>query len=218
MSNNQLKMLACCLMAVDHAALIFLPKESAIYWAMRLVGRIAFPIFLFCLTEGFLHTRSRKKQSFLLFIFACVSEGPFDIAFGYRWEQQNVLWTLLICYLMIWGIELFAARLPFQIAIVIMACLVAYFTRVDYRMAGILACLLGYLGRRDKRVAGSLIPIPLLAQGSAVSVGTLLSTGILWLYSGKRGAVKMKYFFYVFYPMHLLLLAAIKYGCGFGQM
>ncbi len=75
---------------------------------MRLIGRIAFPIFCFLLIEGFLHTHNKLKYAGRLALFALLSEIPFDLAFERKiffFDYQNIFFTLLIGLLMMMGFE-----------------------------------------------------------------------------------------------------------------
>lgn len=131
-SATNLKMIAVICMLIDHAtaaiygnlvsigaiytgAEISIPffnrtmaPEVLIYYVLRMIGRVSFPLFCFFIVEGFFHTRSRLKYAIRLLIFAIISEVPFDLAlFGY-WvhsSYQNVYFTLLIGLLAIWGID-----------------------------------------------------------------------------------------------------------------
>ena len=85
MSVFALKMLALIAMACDHIGLVFgwdgwalLPFDASI---LRYIGRIAFPIFAFCLAEGWRHTRNREAYLSRLALFAALSQIPFTLAF-----------------------------------------------------------------------------------------------------------------------------------------
>ena len=108
-SGSTLKLIAIITMLIDHigaaviARLLIAGQGSEllykIYYAMRAVGRVAFPIFCFLLVEGFFYTGSRKKYALRLFGFALLSEIPFDLAFSGKileFGYQNVFFTLLI--------------------------------------------------------------------------------------------------------------------------
>ena len=104
-TGNTLKIIACLTMLIDHigagimipwAAKGIIPKHMTleqlnnIYYTMRCVGRWAFPIFCFLLVEGFIYTRSRLRYAISLFVFAIISEIPFDILFHSKYELLNL--------------------------------------------------------------------------------------------------------------------------------
>ena len=110
--GSALKWIACVTMLIDHAAACLLlrgylklhpltPQIKVIYYVLRGIGRLAFPIYVFLLVEGFLHTRSRVKYAVRLFVFAVLSEIPFDIARGSFWDpkHQNVFCTLFLGFM-----------------------------------------------------------------------------------------------------------------------
>lgn len=125
-----LKMIAIVTMFIDHATAIFIEgllikrgmndistaEESIKFFSenaglygwdlfLRGVGRIAFPIFIFMLVQGFVHTHNRAKYALRLLIFALVAELPFNLAFGKNiisLSYQNVIWTLLMGFLFMW--------------------------------------------------------------------------------------------------------------------
>lgn len=89
-----LKMIALITMFLDHFARINYPD----LYILKVVGRLAFILYAFLLVEGFTHTKSSKHYFFRLFMFALLSEIPYDLAFGGQWfdsSRQNIFFTLL---------------------------------------------------------------------------------------------------------------------------
>lgn len=123
LSGSTLKLIAIILMLIDHTGLMILynyPATTATlfsfggvdyswYRIFRDIGRAAFPIFCFLLVEGFLHTHNRKKYGLNLFLFACISEIPWNFMFTntWRYEKQNVFFTLFLGYLAFCALEYF---------------------------------------------------------------------------------------------------------------
>ena len=121
LSQEGLKLLACVTMLIDHigATLVLrmlqtMPVRNeqynllvGIYYALRIIGRIAFPIYCFLLVEGAYHTRNPKKYGMRLFVGMLLSEIPFDLAFSLRgnvlfdWSSNSVMLTLLLGFCMI---------------------------------------------------------------------------------------------------------------------
>ena len=102
-SADALKWIALLTMLCDHVGAVLLPQ----YPILRLIGRTAFPLFVWLLVEGFSHTSSRKKYLGRMAAFAILSELPFDLALYGRpdWQSQNVFVTLSIGLLMLIFLE-----------------------------------------------------------------------------------------------------------------
>lgn len=176
----------------------------------RIIGRIAFPIYCFLLIEGFEKTRSRLKYAGRLFLFALVSEIPFNLAFRgsvFNSSYQNVFFTLFIGLLMIWAMEetgkhckTLLLKLAGWALVLLAASILAENIFCDYGAHGTIAIALLYLFRKNKAeqiIAGC---VAFLWEVTAP-----LAFIFIAFYNGKRG-IKSKYFFYVFYPVHLLVL------------
>lgn len=215
LSNSSLKMIAVFTMLIDHTGLTlipYIPSMVPYYSLFRDIGRMAFPIFCFLLIEGFCHTSNRKRYGISLFLFALLSEIPFDLAVNpgrSLWHYQNVLFTLLIGYLMIWGIEYCYGRLWLQILIPVLALGLAYWMKTDYSWKGVLLILLLYLFRYDKAAMTITGCLCLLWEWKAIFAFIPIN-----LYNGKRGWMKggvAKYAFYLFYPAHMLILSLLRY-------
>lgn len=229
LSAGTLKIIAIITMLIDHFAAgvyaglytsgYLLEKGMAdnavwIYNTCRNIGRFAFPIFCFLLVEGFFYTKSRLKYLRNLVIFALVSEAPFDLLLmnGMDIEGQNVFFTLAIALGTIWGVEAVREKLKekmaenyaAQIGIIVSGCLLAYFFNTDYSFYGVVLVLIFYYYRHSRILA--------------CIIGYIWFTFEPWcfpafiallFYNGKRG-IGLKYFFYTFYPAHLLLLYGLR--------
>ena len=201
-----------------------------IYMAMRIIGRLAFPIYCFLLVEGFYHTRSRAKYAGRFFLFALISEVPFDLAFSRRmWDfsSNNVFFTLLFGLLVIWGVEgikqkfvadvygekAAAIRVILIIVIVVAGGFLALLFRTDYDLSGIVTIFAIYMfyPKKVKGMGIGVLVLTLLA--SIIEAAAFLDMIPIYFYNGTRGK-QMKYFFYIFYPAHLFLLAMIARAMG----
>ncbi|MCD7818413.1 MAG: conjugal transfer protein TraX, partial [Lachnospiraceae bacterium] len=182
-----------------------------IYSASRNIGRLAFPIFCFLLVEGFLHTRSPRKYAERLFLFALISEIPFDIALKGSWfypDKQNVYFTLLIGLLVLIGIRAITdngTRSLLLAAVPIAAgMLLAWWIDTDYNYKGVFLIAVLYLMRYSRLYQ---------CIGGAAAISWELPAPLafipVYFYNGKRG-ISLKYFFYWFYPVHLMLLYVIN--------
>lgn len=237
LSSTALKLLAAVLMVIDHVGVIFFwdgPADQ--YLLLRQIGRLSMPIFAYFIAEGCRYTR--RPWAYLGKLFAClvvcqigyyVGMGDTDICilgafllgaallfcmqnakkafFGNAWGK-GILWGAL-----------FAA-----------GTLATYYVNrmihIDY---GFWACMLpvfaglfflpenapGHLKKWDNKwtsllsFAVCLCLLVLFDDYRELQALCLLSLPLLALYSGKRGKWKLKYFFYFFYPTHLLLLEGI---------
>ena len=233
-SGTALKTIACITMLVDHIgascieAGLLLPElergeVSGGAWdqlslfqldrVLRFTGRLAFPIFCFLLVEGFVHTRDVKKYVRRLFLFAFISEVPFDLAFfctPFALDHQNVYWTLALGVLAMAGLKRFEKEngLPgWQGLVWAGGCAaLALVANTDYHAIGVLIICTLYLTRADRKrqcLAGALLFL--------FELTAPLAFVLVWFYNGQRGACSplQKKAFYWFYPVHLLVLAGI---------
>ena len=233
LSGSGLKLIAILFMLIDHIAAdvlkgvgfanqvlftvswpfgIFEEKSYSLYRIMRDAGRIAMPIFVFLLVEGFLHTRSRLKYGRNLFLFALISELPWNYVHtgNMSYEKQNVYFTLLLGFLGMWVIEYFWENRALQFAGLLALFVVAYFLKADYGWKGYIFCLLMYLLRNERASQAIVGSCWLYYEWKACFAFIPIN-----MYNGKRGFVKsriLKYAFYVFYPAHLLILGLIRFN------
>ena len=195
----------------------WLGAVQGVYRVFDVLGHLAFPLYCFLLAEGFAHTRDRKKYFLTLLLFALVTEPVFNLAHYGQWTGpalQNVLFTLALACLelmVLARIETEISHLGGRIALYALTCLAfgaaAYAVRSEYVFLGTLSAALFYLLRPAGawRLAG-------LAPLLIASPWVLLCAPLLLLYSGARGHHGGKYFFYLFYPAHFLVLLALAKG------
>ncbi|MDD3415179.1 MAG: TraX family protein [Lachnospiraceae bacterium] len=193
---------------------------------LRCIGRVAFLIFAFLIVEGFLHTHNMRKYASRLFLFALISEIPFSLIGSAKilsLDHLNVFFTLCIGLAVIACFNMIEQKnwkpLPgilIKAAVLALGCLVAYVIKSDYDAFGVAAIALLYLFRSNRRLsvfAGGI----LLTIMSSIEIFSLVSIIPISLYNGKKGW-SMKYFFYFFYPVHLLILYFITYWLGIASV
>ena len=221
LSGSTLKIIAIITMLIDHTAAVVLNQmlkqshaSSSIgtaYGIMRSIGRVAFPIFCFLLVEGFIHTRNQKKYALRLTLFALVSEIPFDLALSgeaFNWGHQNVFWTLLISLIVMMAFTYIDKNVSMTIPLtkLLKGCVLAIgmvgaaLLRTDYSFIGVACILILYITRSNKKLQTFAGCISFLWELPA-----LIGFIPIYFYNGTRG-INLKYFFYIFYPVHLLIL------------
>ena len=191
------------------AAPAWLTVVSHSYDVLDVLGHAAFPLFVFLVSEGFHHTRSRKRYLLTLLAAALISEPVYDWAhYGVLWNcrLQNVLFTLTISCGLLWCLSEIQRRMQGRARVCAIAAVIAaagglaFLVRGEYVFLGATSAALFYLLREKGpwRLAGLL---PLMVASSWV----LLAAPLLLLYSGERGTHGWKYFFYAFYTEHFLM-------------
>jgi len=203
------------------------------YTVMRLVGRIAFPIFAFLVFEGFMHTSDYKRYLIRVGICALVAEIPFNLivsnsapVYGYTDvtasvfypQHQNTVFTLLLALFMLYGMKRFETedllnpKAAFkqwmgQLLCVVVTCIASVFLRTDYSYIGILFIAMLYFFRTNKKLQILFGCIVFLST----NIASLLAFVPIAMYNGHIiRSKKFKYFFYIFYPAHLLVLYLIS--------
>jgi hypothetical protein len=220
-SGSTLKVLAMILMIIDHIGHHLVTSACPIsfsvfgvtvtlYRLMRWVGRLSFPIFVFLLTEGFIHTHDRRKYGLNLLIFALISEIPWDLEHNgtLLYPKQNVMFTLLLGYLGMCVIEKYREDRMKQAAFLLGLLAMSFVIKADYGYRGFALILSMYVLRNNKALQW-VIGIALL---TSTWVGGMAFIPIN-MYNGQRGFIKkpyQKYLMYAVYPVHMLVLYFIK--------
>lgn len=231
-SRCQLKLLIAVTMVADHVGymLVPVPQEPSdlgmifcwlLYYVLRLVGRLTYPLVCFFLLQGMHHTHDRKKYLLRIFLFALFSEIPFDLAINGRlvdWTGQNVLFTLFIGLVMLYLLEriqrtkTLSVRVSASVLTVLGAMLLAYILKTDYSYWGILLLLIFYIENLQKRQKFWTMLL-LCASANIVQMFAVTSLFFIERYDADKNKGQPlfgRYFFYLFYPFHLLVLLGIK--------
>ena len=231
-----LHILAMICMLCDHLWGTIVPGND---W-LTCIGRVCFPLYAFMIVEGYFHTSNLKKYVKRLFLFALLSEIPFNLVMGgyiFYPIHQNVLWTFLISLGLIYLNEKAKHKRKLWLRIltgiftVMLGYLLGILTMVDYYHAGVLTVLAFYFfrGRTWWAYVGQFLCLyyinfellggymyEILLFGNTIwfirQGLALLALVPIWLYKGNQGhhSKAWQYFCYAFYPLHLLILGMIK--------
>ncbi len=226
LSGSALKLIAIITMLIDHTAVIFAndfptlfltpllelgSHTITLYYIMRKIGRLSFPIFCFLIAEGFSHTKNQKNYAIKLLLFAFISEIPYNMM---KWKgifytkSQNIFFTLFLGVLMLYIYEKIKNPLLKTILMLLVGA-TAVIIKCDYGLIGTLLILFMYV-LKDRPVARTVLAYPLLS-GGYTTIAVFIPIN---MYNGKRGFIKsglLKYSFYLFYPLHILILILIWY-------
>ena len=215
LSGNSLKIIAAVSMTLDHMGLLLFPQIPL----FRILGRLALPIFAYMIAEGCKYTRNKKKYFGMVFGLGAVCQTV------YWFVDHSLYFSILITFslsiLMIYALQRWnetraaSSGLTFVTLVAAVWWLNQIFT-IDY---GFFGCMLPVFAALPHRTRHDRYPVSILTLGLgllflAVDIGdiqffSLLALPLLLAYSGRRGKWKMKYFFYIFYPAHLVILEGI---------
>jgi hypothetical protein len=220
LDTNFLKLVAIITMVADHIGKIFFPDNVI----LAIIGRIAFPLFAYCLVVGCLYTRDVKKYIIRLAIFAIVSQPFYVMANHPDWEQfwqeflaANIFFTLIAGVLAVNALMNIKKNWWMLIITIAMELLIG----LDYGFYGIMLMMIFYLCREKSWLSALLViawtlwwtgfgdflyigPVGLDKQAFA-----LLALPLIYIHTHFNPKIH-KYFFYAFYPAHFLILFLIR--------
>lgn len=231
MNRNSLKYIAIVAMTLDHVALYLDFIDQRISFLLRMIGRITMPIMCFFIAEGFKFTSNKKKYAIRLLICALVAQPVFTLLSNktlLTWNlilELNTVFTLLLGFLLLWVIES-DLKLLVKAAFIVLITSVSFLC--DYKIVGLIFILFFYFFRDNKQKLLLLtimyIFTPMLLvfidKGDILSyvytsilyIGLFFTLPMLYLYNNKSGSKHKfhKYSFYVYYPLHLLIIYMIN--------
>lgn len=232
LSGNALKIIAALAMLADHVGLMFFPRVSL----FRIVGRLALPVFAYMIAEGCRYTRNRLRYFLQIFTLAAACQIVYFLVDGSLYMSILVTFScsILIIYALQRMKEAFGAGngdkylwLLVFVSSIVGVHILNRIVMIDYGFWGCMVPVFASLFQNRRGAQHSWLPqmdrkivhIAMLSVGLVVlwldlggnQLWSLLAVPVLLLYSGKRGTLPMKYFFYVFYPLHLALLQLIDW-------
>ena len=215
LSGNALKILAAIFMTLDHMGFMLFPR----IYLFRILGRLALPIFAFMIAEGCRYTRNRKKYFGMVFGLGAVCQTV------YWFVDHSLYFSILITFslsiLTIYALQNWKeTRTPLS-GLFLAATVAAVYGlnrifEIDYGFWGCMLPVFAALPHKtpNDKYPGSILTLGiglifLAADIRGYQIFSLLALPLLFAYSGRRGKWNLKYFFYIFYPVHLVILEAI---------
>lgn len=203
-----LRIIAMVTMTFDHVGYLLFPGEI---W-LRLVGRIAFPLFAFMTAEGFRHTHDRRKYLIRLLALALVSEVPFDLfstGQPFSLMGQNVCFTLAAGVACCWLMETPGSDRMFLPSRILIAALLIGCTLLttDYLCFGVLAVMImHHFLCNEQAVRGAALACLALTAGYGMIEATCFAALLPIFFYNKNLGPRFKYLFYAYYPVHMLAI------------
>lgn len=220
LDTNFIKVVAIISMTFDHVGNVFFPEYPVFRW----IGRIAFPLFCYCLTVGMLYTHDIKKYVLRLSIFALISQPFWILAFNAddiigNIFNLNIFFTLVVSLLTTWGFK--EKKWLLFIAGIILLNVVNF----DYAMTGPVLMIIFYLCRNRPWLGALIYTLTYLPaiNGSmedplALKIGThaigfeifaLLALPFIYFHTNTKLRIS-KWFFYIYYPAHLFVIFLLQ--------
>ncbi len=235
-NTGLLKLIALVFMFIDHAGKMCFPHMME----LRILGRIAFPLYCWCLVVGANHTRSFPKYLLRIALIGLVSQPLYMVALHHPWTKINIFLTLFVALLGLWGLR--EKRFLSHIWAPVIALLLAQLLEVDYGWKGVLLVFLLWAVRNSRAGIAAVMLAFCLFWGSSSSIvtsffslrfsgltrsalGGLISPFLrlqglailalpLMLIRFPRSIRLPKWMGYALYPAHLALLIALEYALG----
>ncbi len=223
LNSNELKLIALAVMTVDHVGLLLLPQ----YRILRIIGRLAFPIFAYMIAEGCAHTSNRLRYFLSVFCVAIAVQALFW--YTRHSLYQHILITFSFSIVLIFSLHRASEAGGAWILLAGLVLAAEAFTclllkrflpkrgfAIDYGLCGVLLPVLIYAAktRTQKLLAAALGLTAVCIEMGGIQWYSLLALPLLALYNGQRGTHRLKYLFYAYYPIHLLILESIRVTGG----
>lgn len=231
LNANHLKLIAILAMTIDHIADLLYPGFPAqpLPIVLHFIGRLTAPIMWFFVCEGFHYTRNVKKYMFRMFVFAVISHFAYCFAFGIHpipfqtgiFNQTSVMYPLFVSVVVLW-LQYEEKRMNKYLKFILVFALIWSAFPADWSCIAVLAIVTMYQKRGDLEAQMLRMALCVFFYGlisfffvskvyALVLVGVLMVYPLLKLYNGEKGKADwMKMFFYIYYPLHLLIVGILR--------
>lgn len=226
-NRNKLKYIAVIAMIMDHIAMWFIPSTLHIWFIFRVIGRLTAPIMCFFLAEGYFYTQSKKKYGLRLFSFAVISQIPYSLAKHNKLFTLDfsMIFTLFLCFNILLIYDKVKNNLIKWLCIVV---LIFISFLGDWGIFAPLWVLIFWIFRGNKSaiiIRYSVISTMVISLNivfcvmnnmylkfAMFQIGVFGAIPLSLMYNGEPGRNNLfnKWFFYIIYPLHLLVIAIIK--------
>ena len=230
LSSNVLKLIAIIAMTIDHLLWVIYPGYNNPIWVvlLHIIGRITAPIMCYFISIGYSYTHDVKKYALRLFIFAIISHFAYTFAFGINFipfstgeifNQTSVMWSLFLGLI---SIIIYDSKINKYLKVLLIALVCALAFPSDWSMIAVLIILHNHIHHNEIKEVfrGTMFYTSFYAlvymifidfKYGLIQMGVIFSIPLLNLYNGKRGNFKqMKWLFYVYYPLHLVICGIIR--------
>lgn len=215
LSGNALKIIAAISMALDHMGLMLFPRIAL----FRILGRLAMPIFAYMIAEGCKYTRNKKKYLGMVLGLGTVCQAVYWFVDHDLYFSILITFSLSIC--IIYAMQNWKEKQTLLSATLFAAAIAAVYglNRIFVIDYGFWGCMLPVFAAIPHKTSRDRYPVSILTLGlgmlllamdiGVIQIYSLLALPLLLAYSGHRGTWNLKYFFYIFYPAHLVILEGI---------
>ena len=219
-SGNQLKIIAAIAMVIDHIGSYLFPQMML----LRIIGRLAYPIFAFMIAEGFEHSKNRRRYMMRMVAMAVLLQLVYGIVMKSLYQCIFVTFSLSIALCMVADNAMKRTN-PLNLILLALSVIGVWFVTtilpdalnktdfwIDYGFFGVMLPVTVFMAKTKcaKLFIFTVMLCFLWMTYGYVQVFALMTVPLIALYNGEKGKLRMKNFFYIFYPAHMVVIYLIK--------
>lgn len=227
LNSNHLKLIAITAMTIDHFTWLLFPGFQKIWYVLLLhiIGRLTAPIMWFFIVEGYNHTHNLEKYLIRLFCFAFISHFAYCLAFGVPFLPKSLFNGTSVMWSLAWAVVLLAIldnkKIIETLKFILLIIIFIITFPSDWSCIAVFSIIFMNKYKDNFKLQMTMMMIGTLMYSIVyfifldriygfLQLFTCLTIPILYLYNGKRGRLKLKYLFYIYYPFHLIIIGIIR--------